>query len=143
MSGVIKKEIQVCDKKLDGFPNFPIAISPAGDLLLVGSIQGQWNQESKTFGFSIPSRILRVSYGKQMAVRDKYTMRRAVWDPKGRYVAFTDGGNSFFILQHPVGGSSGSMEITFPSSITYLAVTSDGNSLAAGQDEAITVFDIQ
>jgi len=152
-SGKTLKEFQPNDPKVDEGSVSGIAVSPQGDLLLIG-------MSSRMI------RILRVNDGTQVAaLTDPGTGIRqgqAVWDPKGRFVAVVDG-DGLIVWQPQIPGENFikirfssppktfyafdaerfvTMDVTAGYFVT-LAITRAGKALAVTHGDSVTVFNIE
>jgi WD40 repeat protein len=127
-----------------------IAGSPDGKLLLVGIGSGVFGssgatREAQSWINSIdPLRVLRVEDGSLIASFDGGAMRpirQAVWDPKGRFVAFIDNANGLFIWQ-PMSVKGSFKKIEVPGLGLSLAMAPDGSSLAVTDRDSIRIYSI-
>jgi WD40 repeat protein len=149
MSGAMVTAIHAYDASEFGYLSIgAIAGSPSGDLLFAGvgsvDLSGAHYQEAaaKAWQKSIePARVFRVQEGTQVASLTAATapIRHAVWDPKGRYVAFVDNARGLFVWQ-PMLPAGGYKRIELSSPTLSLAVTPDGGRLAVTTDHGISVF---
>ncbi len=150
-SGSVIKEIQAYDLSQFGvLPVEAVAGNPQGDVIFSGSgaviINGNpidvgavhaWEHSVE------PAHLVRVSDGSTIASLNDVTppIRKAEWDPLGRYVAFVDAAG-FLILwdfEQPlkylkVKLSSGSMS---------LAISPDGSRIAVAKNDGIGIFSIR
>jgi WD40 repeat protein len=159
-TGKTIKEFHAYDPPVEGTHDNigTIAVSPKGDLILTGlnggGTSGEALRSDKTVGWlknEIPINIWRVSDGKQVAsLANRQTaaltdpgklIRQAVWDPKGRFVAFIDA-NSLVVWQPEIPGEN-FIRIKSPHLTDSLAITSDGKSLAVAAGNNVTVYNIE
>jgi hypothetical protein len=126
-----------------------VAGSPAGDLIMVGVggiyPSGEYAQsaEQRVWEKSIdPVRMFRAQDGSRIAsfTAAKGPIRQAIWDPKGRFVAFVDNARGLFIWA-PWRGD-GYTKIELPSQTLSIAVAPDGSRIAATTADGVRVFSI-
>jgi hypothetical protein len=127
-----------------------IAGSPDGDMVFIGvgsvTFNGQNYQISEANAWAAaiePVRILRMRDGARLGslTAAARPIRHAVWDPKGRYVAFVDNARGLFLWQTTVPGS-GFKRVELSGPTLALAVTADGGRLAVTTDHGVSVFAI-
>ena len=130
-------------------------MSPDGNYLLTiaggGGENGNVNKaEADAWDMSRDDiRIWRLSDGALVASFEKAVpnasskpIRQGIWDPKGRYVAFTDFNARLFLWQ-PMTPGGGYTTFDMPRTAYSLAAAPDGNSLAVAQGDGVTIFNIQ
>jgi WD40 repeat protein len=129
-----------------------IAGSPAGDLILTGVssslLDGKYigTPEQRSWDQSMSSteavRMFRVKDGAQIASFSaaRGPIRQAMWDPKGRFVAFVDNERSLF-LWAPWADIS-YKKINLPGKTLSLAIAPDGGRIAVTTDHGIRVYSI-
>ena len=89
-----------------------------------------------------PVRIFRTEGGQLVA---SFPMtneaEQAVWDPRGRYVAFVDNKRDL-IIWRPFAATLSYEKITLPSDGYALAISPDGSAIAATTETGVIVFDV-
>jgi WD40 repeat protein len=90
-----------------------------------------------------PVWALRTSDGTRVASLKmaKPPIRQAVWDPKGRFVAFLDGNRGLF-LWRPTESPARFKKIELPSQSMSLAISPDGTHLAVTTNFGVIVYKI-
>jgi WD40 repeat protein len=152
-SGATITDIQAYEESKYGTASLgAIAGSPTGDLIMVGIgsalLQGQYigTPEQRAWDETINTtdavRILRVQDGVRIASfpAAKAPIRQAMWDPKGRYVAFVDNQRGLF-LWAPWAGS-GYQKIDLPTKTLSLAIAPDGERIAVTTDSGVRVYSL-
>lgn len=130
-----------------------VAGSPAGDLIVVGVSStvlhgGEYfgTAEQNAWGEARDSteavRLFRVKDGTRIATFSaaKGPIRQAMWDPKGRFVAFVDNQKGLFLWAP--WGSSGYKKIDLPTKSLSLAISPNGDRIAATTDYGVRVYSI-
>ena len=86
--------------------------------------------------------MFRVKDGAQIASFSaaRGPIRQAMWDPKGRFVAFVDGDRGLF-LWAPWADTS-YKKVDLPSKTLSLAVAPDGRRMAVTTDHGVRVYSI-
>jgi WD40 repeat protein len=153
-SGATMSEIRAYEASKYGAVSLgAIAGSPSGDLILTGVSSGilyggeyyntpEQRAWDKAMFSSEAVRMFRVKDGTRIA-SFPYAhgpIRRAAWDPGGRYVAFVDNDRGLF-LWAPWNGV-GYRKIELPTSSLALAVSPDGDRIAVTTDSGVRVFSI-
>jgi WD40 repeat protein len=153
-SGAVVNEVQAYAESKYGSASLgAIAGSPEGDLIMVGVglviLNGgdyYGTTEQRAWGESIGSteavQVFRVSDGARIASfpAAKAPIRQAMWDPKGRFVAFVDNASHLFLWAPWFG--DGYKKIDLPSSTSSLAVSPDGLRIAVTTDRGVRVFSV-
>ena len=128
-----------------------LAVSPKGDLLLTG-VNGVG-----TSGPAISSELTspwlkahdgmvtvwRARDGKEVAslANPEGIIRQSVWDPRGRFVAYT---NTYgFVVWQPDPPETSFIRVTLSELSVSLAITRDGKALAVAGGHKVTVYNIQ
>jgi WD40 repeat protein len=130
-----------------------IAGSPAGDLIMVGATSTVLNggeywgtPEQRAWAEARDSteavRLFRVKDGSRIATFSaaKGPIRQAMWDPKGRFVAFVDNQRGLFLWAPWVGPDY--KKIDLPSKTLSLAISPNGDRIAVTTDHGVRVYSI-
>ena len=154
-TGEIVKDFQAYEESKYGSSLLgAIAGSPAGDLLMVGVTStvlygGEYlgTPEQRAWAEARDSteavRLFRVKDGAQVSTFSaaKGPIRQAMWDPKGRFVAFVDNHAGLF-LWAPWAGSD-YKKVDLPTKTLSLAISPDGNRIAVTTDRGVSVYSVQ
>jgi WD40 repeat protein len=154
-TGVIVEDFQAYEDSKYGSSSLgAIAGSPAGDLIMVGVtstvlLGGEYRgtQEQRAWSEARDSteaiRLFRVQDGTRISTFSaaKGPIRQAMWDPKGRFVAFVDNQRGLF-LWAPWAGSD-YKRIELPTKSLSLAISPNGDRIAATTDHGVRVYSIQ
>lgn len=130
-----------------------IAGSPTGDLILAGVSSevlngGQYynTPEQRAWDSSMSSteavRLFRVKDGVRIASFPfaRGPIRQAMWDPKGRYVAFVDNNRGLFLWAPWQSGAY--KKIKLPSKTLSLSISPDGDRIAVTTDHGVRVYSL-
>jgi WD40 repeat protein len=153
-TGVIVRDFQAYEESKYGSSLLgAIAGSPAGDLIMVGVSSTILNggeylgtPEQRAWGEARESteavRLFRVKDGARVSTFSvaKGPIRQAMWDPKGRFVAFADNQRGLF-LWAPWGGP-GYKKIVLPTKTLSLAISPNGDRIAATTNHGVRVYSI-
>jgi WD40 repeat protein len=133
-----------------GLPSLgAIAGSPSGDLILTGIgmilLSGEYHGSSEQLAWSKSIDSVRVFHAKDGSlvgsfVGAKGPIRQAVWDPKGRYIAFVDNARGLFLWTPWTGDNHKRIEL--PSSALSLAISPGGERIAVTTDHGVRVYSI-
>jgi hypothetical protein len=131
-----------------------IAGSPAGDLILIGVSSTVLNggeywgtPEQRAWADARDStdavRLFRVKDGTRVATFSaaKAPIRQAMWDPKGRFVAFVDNQRGLFMWAPWLGPDYKNIDL--PTKTLSLAISPDGDRIAVTTDRGVRVYSIQ
>ena len=114
-----------------GYIGGPAAATPAG-----GAQAAAWEKSLE------PVRMLRASDGARMAALTAPTtpIRRAAWDPKGRYVAFLDYAGKLFLWRYPFSPRSYEKIDLGANNTLALAISPDGDHIAVPATNGVSVY---
>jgi WD40 repeat protein len=126
-----------------------VAGSPDGRYFLaaahIGIINGAYVDDPDAMEWSkklLPIRILRASDGQCVAsFIPPFEVERIAWDPKGRYVVFADF-EHHLVIWRPFSPRLSYSEIESPSNGFAIAISPDGNSIAATTDSGVIVLNL-
>jgi len=156
-SGKTVKDFDVYTSKFGDVWISQIALSPRGDFIMTaksgGDINGKYINlpEAQTWGKSVEVSIWRVNDGVRVdsfALSGLDPINQVVWDPKGRFAAFTDHAQNLILWQPTVKGGN-FISVNYSASQTsksfspMLAISQDGKSLAVTRDDKITIYNIE
>jgi WD40 repeat protein len=153
-TGVVVEDFQAYEESKYGSSLLgAIAGSPAGDLIMVGVSStvlngGQYwgTPEQREWAEVRDStdavRLFRVKDGTRMSTFSaaKGPIRQAMWDPKGRFVAFVDNQRGLFLWAPWVGPDY--KKIDLPTETLSLAISPDGDRIAVTTDHGVRVYSI-
>lgn len=125
-----------------------VACSPHGEFIF-GGVQSPKSTPPVPSTLEIgnksagPATVMRVSDGATVAsIYDVRTpIQQAVWDPKGRYVAFID--DRRLVVWQPLATSTGYERIDLGGPTFSLAVSPDGEHIAATTGSGVRIFSIE
>jgi WD40 repeat protein len=141
--------------EVSGYGDFgltAIAGSPAGDLIMTGvdvvGLSGKYHDSAEQLAWekSLDTvdavRMFRVKDGSLFASFTKAMgpIRQAMWDPKGRYVAFIDNANGLF-LWAPWNGTD-HKKIEVPNLSLSFSISPDGDRIAVTTYHGVRVYSI-
>jgi WD40 repeat protein len=153
-TGVIVEDFQAYKESKYGSSALgAIAGSPAGDLIMVGVSSTVLNggeylgtPEQRAWGEAKDSteavQLFRVKDGTRVSTFSaaKGPIRQAMWDPKGRFVAFVDNQRGLFLWAPWI--SSDYKKIHLPTRTLALAISPNGDRIAATTDHGVSVYSI-
>jgi hypothetical protein len=85
--------------------------------------------------------VWRVGDGKKLAsFTDKNNIRQVAWDPKDRFVAFTD--QEGLVLWRPLVAGENFTRFRYPYPILSLAISRDGKYMAIAVGDAAIVYSV-
>jgi WD40 repeat protein len=115
-----------------------LAGSPAGDLILTGVYSNYDDSNGKGAGIDAV-RIFKVQGGAKVAGFSdaREPIRRAVWDPKGRYVAFVDNAGRLYLWSTAFNADVQTIRLAPPT--FSLAVAPNGERLAVTAGRGVIV----
>ena len=124
-----------------------VAVSPTGDLVLTGigmvNLVGDAYRSPEVIAWSNsigPADIWRISDGSRVTSSPgaQAPIWQAVWDPKGRFIAFVDQKNRLFVAR-PSGAPITRIELQTAFS---LAVAQDGDRLAVTNGNELVIYEV-
>lgn len=149
-TGVVVHQIPAYEEsKYGSFTLGAIAGSPGGDLIFAGVgsmlLKGEYRDspDQRKWADSLDSvRLLRVKDGSRVAALSsaRVPIRQAVWDPKGRYVAFIDSAQGLFLWAP--WRNLDCKKVDLPSPTLSVAVAPDGNEIAVTTNRGVRVYSI-
>jgi len=153
VSGAVINEFPAYEESKYGmFALTAVAGSPAGDLIMTGVglvvLRGEFRSSTeqlawaKSMNSTDAVRMFRVKDGKLIASFTDATapIRQAMWDPRGRYVAFVDNARSLFLWTPWNGSVFKKVDLHSPS--LSLAISPDGDRIAVTIDQGVRVYSI-
>jgi len=154
ISGATVTDVRAYEDSKYGFVSLgAIAGSPAGDLILSGVGSRALNggeylntPEQRAWDSSMSSteavRLFRVKDGARVATFPfaHGPIRQAMWDPKGRYVAFVDDNRGLFLWAP--WRRDGYRKVELQGETLALAVSPDGDQIAVTANRGVRVFSL-
>jgi WD40 repeat protein len=154
-TGIIVEDFQAYEESKYGSSLLgAIAGSPAGDLIMVGIGStvlhgGEYSgtPEQRAWSEARDStdavRLFRVKDGTRISTFSaaKGPIRQAMWDPKGRFVAFMDNQRGLFLWAPWAGPDY--KKIDLPTKTLSLAISPNGDRIAVTTDHGVRVYSIQ
>jgi WD40 repeat protein len=153
VSGTISNEFPAYGvSKYGTFALTAVAGSPAGDLIMTGVglvvTGGEFRSSAeqlswaKSMSSTDAVRMFRVKDGKLIASFTGATapIRQAMWDPRGRYVAFVDSAHNLFLWAPWKGDMFKKVDLRSPT--LSVAVSPDGDQIAVSTDQGVRIFSI-
>jgi len=130
----------------DTLTEISAAVPRDGEFISISSVAGSPNGElvfAGTDSAKETARIIKVGTGEVLAslTCDAPPIRKAEWDPDGRYVAFVDNDSELYLWSPWAGNQL--VKIALHSKSMALAISPDGQRIAVALDQGVRVFSVK
>lgn len=121
-----------------------LAISPDQKFLFAGAFSSFVPNEWENVVSRGAVQIFRLADGVRLTSFDEARpkIRKAEWDPRGRYVAFIDRSAHLFLWQ-PLSWRQSYAQVSLSSDAWSMAISPNGSLIAVSSEDGVTIYSVQ